>query len=44
MATPNDVLNIAAKEVGYSRWTDPQPGTKYGRWYAELTKSPYFGR
>ena len=43
MATPNDVLNIAAKEVGYSRWTDPQPGTKYGRWYAELTKSPYFG-
>lgn len=27
------VLSIARKELGYSRWDDPQPGTKYGRWY-----------
>lgn len=43
MATPNDVLRLAENEVGYSRWDDPQPGTKYGRWYAELTGTPYFG-
>ena len=43
MATPSDVLRIAAGEVGYSRWDDPQPGTKYGRWYAEMTGAPYFG-
>ena len=24
----NDVLKIARGEIGYSRWTDPQPGTK----------------
>lgn len=43
MATSSDVLKIAANEVGYSRWNDPLPGTKYGRWYAELTNSSYFG-
>ena len=35
MATASEVLRIAAGEIGYSRWTDPQPGTKYGRWYAQ---------
>lgn len=44
MATANQVINIAAKEVGYTRWSDPNPGTKYGRWYAQKTSSPYFGR
>ena len=44
MATVSQVINIAAKEVGYSRWQDPQAGTKYGRWYAQKTSSPYFGR
>lgn len=44
MATANSVLKIAAGEIGYNRWNDPNPGTKYGRWYAELTKSPYFGQ
>ena len=44
MATPYQVINTAAKEVGYSRWSDPNPGTKYGRWYAAKTGSPYFGR
>lgn len=36
-----DVLKIARGEVGYSRWTDPQPGTKYGRWYAKDHGSYY---
>lgn len=44
MATASKVLSIAAGEIGYSRWDDPQAGTKYGRWYAELTKSSYFGQ
>lgn len=43
MATADDVIRIAQGEVGYSRYTDPQEGTKYGRWYAQLTGSPYFG-
>lgn len=43
MATASDVLRIASGEVGYSRWTDPEQGTKYGRWYAELTKNPWYG-
>lgn len=43
MATSNQALSRAAKELGYCRWDDPETGTKYGRWYAELTKSPYFG-
>ena len=33
MAKAQDVLRIAEGEVGYSRWDDPKPGTKYGRWY-----------
>lgn len=43
MATATQIINIAAREVGYSRWNDPNPGTKYGRWYAGKTGSPYFG-
>lgn len=43
MATSKQALSRAAKELGYCRWDDPQAGTRYGRWYAELTKSPYFG-
>ena len=43
MATVEDVLRIAEAEVGYSRWDDPEEGTKYGRWYAQITGSPYFG-
>lgn len=43
MATASDVLRIAQKEIGYSRWTDNQTGTKYGRWYASYTGSSYFG-
>ena len=27
------VLAVARGELGYSRWDDPSPGTKYGRWY-----------
>lgn len=43
MGTVNDVLRIAASQVGYDRYDDPQQGTKYGRWYAEYTGVPYFG-
>ena len=42
MATAQDVLRIAEGEVGYSRWDDPQPGTKYGRWYAGLVGDSYY--
>ena len=43
MATSKECLARASQELGYCRWDDPKTGTKYGRWYAELTKSPYFG-
>lgn len=43
MGTAADVLRIAGNEVGYSRWDDPQEGTKYGRWYAEYTGQSWFG-
>ena len=43
MATPNDLLRIEAGEIGYSRYSDPQEGTKYGRWYADLVKQAWFG-
>lgn len=43
MANAKQVLKIAAGEIGYSRWTDPLQGTKYGRAYAKETGSPYFG-
>ena len=35
MATASDVLSIAAGEIGYDRFQDPEQGSKYGRWYAE---------
>lgn len=34
MATPNDVLRIAASQIGYYAPSDPEPGSKYGRWMA----------
>lgn len=43
MASANKVLSIAAGEVGYSRWDDPQAGTKYGRAFAEKVGDPYYG-
>lgn len=44
MATTADkILDIAKKEIGYSRWTDPQTGTKYGRWYASKVGDKYYG-
>ena len=44
MPTAQDVIDIAASQIGYSRWTDPQAGTKYGRWYAGLTGESYYGQ
>ena len=37
------VLSVARGEIGYTRWGDPETGTRYGRWYASKTGSPYFG-
>lgn len=41
MATADELIALAQGEVGYSRWDDPLPGTKYGRWYEEqVDKDP----
>ena len=37
------VLAIAAKEVGYHDLSDPQRGSKYGRWYAAKTGRAVLG-
>lgn len=44
MASAQEVVNIALGEVGYSRWNDPEAGTKYGRWFAEVTGDSYYGQ
>lgn len=38
-----DVLNVARGQIGYNRWDDPNPGTIYGRWYAQSHGS-YYGQ
>ncbi len=43
MATPSALLAAAARDLGYSRWDDPQTGTKFGRWYADLVGNPGYG-
>ena len=43
MADAQQVLDIAGSQVGYTRWDDPEEGSKYGRWYAGKTGSGYFG-
>lgn len=42
MARAADALRVAAGEIGYTRWRDPEAGTKYGRWYAQK-HGAYFG-
>lgn len=44
MATASEVLKIAASQIGYSRWDDPKQGTKYGRWFAEITGDAYYAQ
>lgn len=41
--TAQQMIAREMKEDGYCRWDDPEEGTKYGRWYAELTGEPWFG-
>ncbi len=43
MASAEDVLGVARGQIGYSRWSDPQPGTVYGRWFADITGDSYYG-
>lgn len=40
----SSVLSVARREIGYNRFSDPRQGTKYGRWYAQKTGEPYYGR
>jgi peptidoglycan hydrolase-like protein with peptidoglycan-binding domain len=42
VATASEFLARAAREIGYSRWADPEQGTKYGRAYAQATGSAGF--
>ena len=44
MPSADTLLSVARGQIGYSRWDDPEPGTKYGRWYAEKTGEAYYGR
>lgn len=44
MATANDILRRSAAELGYCRWDDPESGTKYGRWYADLIGNQYYAQ
>lgn len=37
MLSQDAALKKAAGEIGYSRWSDPAPGSKYGRWYALMS-------
>lgn len=43
MSNAPRVLQIARREIGYSRWNDPQRGTKYGRWMASATGQAWYG-
>lgn len=42
MSQPSDLLAVAAGEIGYDRFADPDEGSKYGHWYAQDHGS-YFG-
>lgn len=40
----SSVLSIAKGEIGYSRWDDPDTGTKYGRYFRDTLKwGSYYG-
>lgn len=41
--TVEALIELAESQLGYDRYQDPLPGTVYGRWYADLTNSPWFG-
>ena len=38
--TAEDLISVAKKDVGYNVVTDPERGSKYGRWYQE-NANPY---
>jgi hypothetical protein len=43
MATVDDLIAFEEQEVGYDRYQDPLTGTKYGRWYADVTGETWAG-
>ena len=40
-AHKNWLLRAASGEIGYEAYKDPQPGSKYGRWMADKTDTPW---
>jgi hypothetical protein len=42
MATVKQVLDTEREWIGYSRFNDPEQGTVFGRWYAEVVNDSYF--
>lgn len=42
MPTAQQVMTTACQEIGYTRWDDPEEGSKYGRDYA-TRNGAYFG-
>nr|DAR47436.1 MAG TPA: CHAP domain protein [Caudoviricetes sp.] len=42
MASADQVLAVAASQIGYSRWEDEEEGTVYGRWYAARTGRSWY--
>lgn len=43
MSAASDVLALAASQIGYSRYSDPETGTKYGRYWAQKLNMPWLG-
>lgn len=43
MPSVDTLLSVARGQIGYSRWDDPETGTKYGRWYAEMYGPAWLG-
>lgn len=43
MPSADTLLSVARGQIGYSRWDDPETGTKYGRWYAEKYGPAWLG-
>ena len=37
MASVEDIMNVAYGELGYYAPNDPEPGSKYGRYFADMT-------
>lgn len=43
MSTANDVYNVLSQYIGYRSADDPETGSIFGRWYAEMSGVSYYG-